>query len=327
MLELYASLAVLLVGCRGSTTNSQPAGSPAVLGLRQVVDIPLPGSSSRLDYQSLDQDGHRLYIAHLSASTVIAVDVQTNTVIGTVPGVSHVHGVLAVPQRKRVYASATGSHQIATIDAGSLQIIARTPGGEYPDGLADDPDDGKIYISDEHGGAVIVVSAQTNQQMGSIAVGGDVGNTQYDPVSKRIYTAVGATNQLVAIDPTQDQVLDRYDLPGCAHAHGLFIDTATHLAFIACDANATLVVFNLQTRTITAAQTVGDQPDVLAFDAGLGRLYVAAESGIVAVFREQNGTVTKLGQALLAANAHTVSVDQETHRVYFPLESVGGHPV
>ena len=66
---------------------------------------------------------------------------------------------------------------------------------------------------------------------------------------------------------------------------------------------------------------VGDGPDVLAFDPGLRRLYVSAESGDVAVFQEQGRTLRKLGQAHLAAAAHTVAVDPKTHLVYFPLQS------
>jgi hypothetical protein len=60
---------------------------------------------------------------------------------------------------------------------------------------------------------------------------------------------------------------------------------------------------------------------VLAFDSSSRRLYVAAETGVVAVFAEHGRGLTKLGQALLAPEAHTVAVDARTHLVYFPLQS------
>jgi hypothetical protein len=60
---------------------------------------------------------------------------------------------------------------------------------------------------------------------------------------------------------------------------------------------------------------------VLAFDTGNRRLYVAAESGDVAVFAEHAHTLTKLGQSHLASAAHTVAVDSRSHLVYFPLET------
>ena len=37
---------------------------------------------------------------------------------------------------------------------------------------------------------------------------------------------------------------------------------------------------------VTGNASVGDSPDVLAFDDSLRRLYVSAESGVVAVFAE-----------------------------------------
>ena len=59
---------------------------------------------------------------------------------------------------------------------------------------------------------------------------------------------------------------------------------------------------------------------LLAFDDSLRRLYVSSESGVVSVFAERGRGVTKLGQALLAPEAHVVAVDSGTHLVYFPLQ-------
>jgi DNA-binding beta-propeller fold protein YncE len=72
---------------------------------------------------------------------------------------------------------------------------------------------------------------------------------------------------------------------------------------------------------VTGSASVGASPDVLAFDTSLRRLYVAAESGEVAVFAERAHSLVKLGQASLAPYAHTVAVDPRTHLVYFPLQS------
>jgi len=121
-------------------------------------------------------------------------------------------------------------------------------------------------------------------------------------------------------------VVGRSALPGCKHAHGLALDAPNRLAFVACDANATLLVVDLRTMQVTGTQTVGDRPDVLAFDAELHRLYVAAESGELAIFEERGATLTKVAQGSIAASAHSVAVDPRTHRLYFPLERSAGHP-
>ena len=100
----------------------------------------------------------------------------------------------------------------------------------------------------------------------------------------------------------------------------MLIDAPRRLAFIACDANAILLTFDLAKMKVIGKATVGGSPDVLAFDDSLRRLYVSSESGVVSVFAERGRGVTKLGQALLAPEAHVVAVDSTTHLVYFPLQ-------
>jgi DNA-binding beta-propeller fold protein YncE len=98
------------------------------------------------------------------------------------------------------------------------------------------------------------------------------------------------------------------------------VDARRRLAFVACDGNATLLTLDLRTWKVTGSSQVGDDPDVLAFDTSLRHLYVAAESGVVAVFAERGRRLVELGQAFLASSAHSVDVDSTTHQVYFPLE-------
>lgn len=134
-------------------------------------------------------------------------------------------------------------------------------------------------------------------------------------------------NRLAEIDPQTDRVVARYELPGCSGSHGLLIDAAHRLAFVACEENAKLVVFDLESKKAIALQAVGADPDVLAFDEGLGRLYVSAESGVVSIFDERERNLEPVWSGFFAKNAHTVAVNPRTHRVYFPLESVNGKPI
>lgn len=96
---------------------------------------------------------------------------------------------------------------------------------------------------------------------------------------------------------------------------------------VACDGNARLLVLDAPSGAIRNRFTVGDHPDVLAYDPGLGRLYVMAESGVVAVLEVHNGSVSLLARRKLAAKAHSVAVDLQTHAVYVPLEAAGARPI
>ncbi len=215
-----------------------PEGSSGNLPLRILSDTPLTGGTTRLDYQSLDSDNGRLYIAHLGSDLMTVFDVNKQTVVGDVKDLKRVHGVLAVPELHRVYASATGTNELAVIDDQTLQIVARVPAGDYPDGVAYASKANKIYVSDLHGKTDTVIDAKTNQRITTIALGGGAGNTQYDSVSEHIFVTVHGQNQLAEIDPNEDQVIAHYPLPGCSGSHGLYIDSDHRLAFVACEENA-----------------------------------------------------------------------------------------
>jgi DNA-binding beta-propeller fold protein YncE len=181
-------------------------------------------------------------------------------------------------------------------------------------------------VSDEHGDADAVIDATTNKLLATISLPGGAGNTVFDSGSGRILVAVHSANALVAIDPGAMKIVGHYPLPGIKNPHGIAIDVSNRLAFIAGEGNHKLAVFDVSAMKVMAVHDVGEDPDVLAFDPGLKRLYVSAESGTVTVFEEKDRGLVLLGQFYMP-HAHTVSVDPKSHLVYFPLEDINGHPI
>jgi DNA-binding beta-propeller fold protein YncE len=131
---------------------------------------------------------------------------------------------------------------------------------------------------------------------------------------------------VVAIDPATMHIIGRYPVTGVQSPHGIALDVAGRLAFVVGEENHRLAVVDLTTMKVLATYPVGEDPDVLAFDPGLKRLYVSAESGNVFVFREEGKSLVHEGN-LSIPHAHTVCVDPNTHLVYFPLENIDGHPL
>lgn len=250
-LVAFALLFVATPACSGA---SSPGSR---LPLTTLAEVPLPGRATRWDYASLDERSHLLFLAHLGDSAVVVFDTAQRKVVATIPDVSSVHGVLYVPELGRVYASATGADEVVAIDAKTFKIIARMPAGDYPDGMAYAPDVHKLYVSDEHGGTDTVIDVRSNVRVATIPLGGEVGNTQYDPVTRHIFANAQTRKQLVEIDPATDRVISRINLPGAAGNHGLYIDGASRLAFIACEDNSKLLVLDLTSRKVRATLRYG----------------------------------------------------------------------
>jgi DNA-binding beta-propeller fold protein YncE len=291
----------------------------ASLPLKTVGTVSLPGGSSRLDYASVDSKRHRLYIAHLGGGLVIVFDTKRRRVVKTLPAPG-AHGVLAVPALGRVYATATDDHELLTIDERTGEIVAHAKAGDYPDGIAYASAERRVYVSDESGEAETVFTA-AGLRIATIPLGGEAGNVQYDSVGDRVLVDVQTRNDVAVINPQTNRIVRRVALPGCDYNHGLLVDAPRRLAFVACVGNSRLLTLDLRRMKIVGSATIGQGADVLAFDTSLRRLYVAAESGTIAVFAEHAHGLAKLAQGFLAPNAHTVTVDSRTHLVYFPLQS------
>jgi DNA-binding beta-propeller fold protein YncE len=294
--------------------------------LKTVTDIPLPGPAVRFDYQSLDPTTGTLYIAHMNADHLVIFDTGTRKVLANIGGFSRVHGVLAVPEIEKLFASVTGDHEVAAFDTKTLRTVAKVGPINYPDGIAYAPEAKRIFVSDEHGNTDAVIDAQTYNLIKKIPLEGGAGNTVYDSAAKRILVAVHEKNEIASIDPQKLEIIGRYPVTGVKEPHGIALDTANRLAFVAGAGNHTLALVDLNTMKVLATYPVGDDPDVLSFDPVLKQLYVSAESGDVWVYRENGKALTTVGN-LSMPHGHTVCVDPKTHLVYFPLENIDGHPV
>jgi DNA-binding beta-propeller fold protein YncE len=263
---------------------------------------------------------------HMNAGRTVVFDADRAKVITEIMDLPRATGVWAVPSHHQVYVSAAGAHEVAIIDDSTLKVIARVGGIKFPDGIAYARESDKVFVSDESGGTDVVIDPNTSAKRSTIDLGGEAGNTHYDSVSHCILVTVQTRNQLVAIDPLSERIVQRYDLPGSDHPHGFTLDEEGRLAFISCEGNAMLFVVDLRTMKIVQSLKVAEGPDVLAWDPAWRRLYVAAESGVLAAYWLDDRTLRPIGE-IRAPHSHTVAVDPRTHLVYLPLENVGGRPV
>lgn len=316
-----------------------PAFSEDAL-LTQIGDIPLGPATKRVDYQALDAAARRLYIAKMGAGALLVVDIGANRLLAELPGFPKITGVLAVPELHKLYASvpgaglsaalgmaglSSGSGAVAILDSADLHEIARLPGGVFPDGIAFDPKTRRIFVSDELGSAVVVIDADEDRLITRIETGGEVGNVRYDPITAKVYAPIQSRNELVVIDPATAQVLARHALPDADHPHGLAIAPAAAVGYVACDGNDRLLTVDLATGKVFDRKPLAHEPDVMAIDPAMNRLYVASEAGTLSSFDIATPTApAPLGNTFIGKNAHSVAVDPTTHRLYFPLANLDG---
>jgi DNA-binding beta-propeller fold protein YncE len=311
-----------------SASPGPAGGGIAIPGYRVVRDVPLPGGASRWEYQLLDGASHRLYLAHRGANELVVVDTARQRVTGTLPGVPAARGLAFAPELNRLYATAGGTDQVVVLDAPSLRVLDRVPAGAHPDDVAYVSDTGRVFVSNEDGPGDTVIDGRTNSPLAGVALGGAVGESQYDPWNGLVLVTVRATRELVGIDTRTLQVAQRHRLPGCDEPDGIAVDAMTQdRVFVACEGNARLLTLDLAAGAVAGAVEVGASPDILALDPSRQRLYVAAASGVLTVVDTAPAVPRVIAGGYVGRDAHSVLVDPDTHVVYLPVVDASGKPV
>ena len=297
--------------------------------LRQIATLDLPGpAGKRFDYLTIDYDDHYLLSAHLAAGLLYVIDTQTNRLVKAISGVPGVEGVEYVPELKKVYTSDSGDNKIGVIDLKTLTVIKTLPTEAKPDGSAYAAPFHKLYVSDERGKAEAVVDVQKDEIIKTLKFDSETGMPQYDPVSRKIYVNLEDHNIFAVIDPATDTVIGRHPVGRCQANHGMTLDPEHHRAFLACEGNHLLTVFDLDTNRPIDFLELPSGVDVIKYDPGLKRIYAACSSGFITVIQEDDPNhFHKLEDFPVQKRVHTLAVDEKTHRVYAPEQEEDGKPV
>jgi hypothetical protein len=130
------------------------------------------------------------------------------------------------------------------------------------------------------------------------------------------------------INPVTDTVVGRYPVGRCKGNHGMTLDPQHHRAFLSCEGNDLMTVFDIDKHEPIAFLQMPDGADVIKFDPDLSRIYVACYSGAIAVFHRDDPNHYPKGEDFPVPHAvHTLAVDLQTHRIYAPEPEADGQPV
>ena len=189
--------------------------------------------------------------------------------------------------------------------------------------------------------------------------GHDVGHNVYDEGLQRLFVTSTVlpngddpnpfvlpprgTGEFFEIDPANaaNPIVKEIDLPDtCSSPHGLAIDEAQQVGFIACTDfdSATQLFENLVRVDLTTMTVIPTDPrttrleggpDIVKIDKDPSRnidvLFVACKAGI-SIFDITPGHFHKLGNEILGKQTHTIAIDQATQTVYLPF-TIGGRPI
>ena len=311
---------VALAGALGLSASSE------VPTLKKIKEYDLPGPpGKRFDYLTIDTDDGYLISAHLAANQTYVIDLRTDKVLATVTDTPGAEGVEYVSEFKKFYTSNAGDNTIGVVDMKQMKVVKKLKTESKPDGSTYAAPFHKLYVSDERGKAEAIVDVSKDEIVKTLRFDSETGMPQYDPIAKKVYVNLQDTDTFAVIDPSTDEVVGRYPVGRCKGNHGMTLDPEHRRAFLSCEGNEMMTVFDLDKNQAIAFLPMAGGPDVIKFDPGLKRIYVACSSGAISVFQmDDPDHYRKLADSPVQKKVHSLAVDFTTHRVYAPEQEADG---
>jgi DNA-binding beta-propeller fold protein YncE len=293
------------------------------------IDLPAHIKDGEFDHAAVHEPTGRIYVAHTANDAIDVIDVEGRKCIGSIPGLTAVAGALVSASSDLVFTSNRGEDTVGIFRPDDTASVEKIAVGVRPNGLAYDPEREQLLVA--HVGdptrpgsrTVSIIDVRARKRTADIPVAGRTRWAVHDPISEAFHVNIADPPQIAVIGATRPEAAHPTGIRRAApvpHAgpHGLDIDVARRRLFCACDAGVLLEV-HADGGDVLAAERIAGVPDVVFYNAALGRVYVAiGDPGIIEVFDtlplRRHETITT------EAGAHTLSFDAGRNIVcaFFP---------
>jgi YVTN family beta-propeller protein len=202
--------------------------APPVGGYSIVKKIPIPGQGS-WDYLSVDEAARRLYVSH--GTQVEVIDVDSESIVGSIPKTPGVHGIAIAPELSRGFVSNGQSATVTIFDLKTLKPIADVPTGQKPDAIIFDPASSRVFAFNGGSNSATVIDAVTGKVAGTIDLGGGPEFAAADG-NGFVYNNLEDESLVLKIDSRKLTVEKRWPTAPCASPSSMAMDQANRRLFV-----------------------------------------------------------------------------------------------
>ncbi len=297
-------------------------GGPAGFRVARTIAV---GGDGGWDYLAVDAAAHRLYVSH--ATLVNVVDTRTGALVGTIPDTQGVHGIAVAPELGRGFVSNGRANTVTVFDLKALAVLATVKvTGENPDAICYDAPSRRVFTFNGRTANATAIDAATNQVVGTMVLPGKPEFAVSDGKG-RMFVNIEDKSLIVAFDPRKLTIAGQWPIAPVEEPSGLALDRE-HRRLFAVGENNLMAVLDADSGKLVATAAIGNGPDGVAFDPGLGLAFSAnGRDGTVTVVREESpAKFTVAATVPTRLGARTIALDEATHALYLPTAAFGPAP-
>src|SRR6202521_4082841 len=315
LLRTWVSVAGLALICFALPAFATPPSD----GYSVVKKIPIPGTGS-WDYLSVDEAARRLYVSH--GTQVEVVDVDSLSIVGSIPNTPGVHGIAIAPELGRGFVSNGQSSTVTIFDLKSLKAIGDVPTGKKPDAIIFDPATSRVFAFNGGSNSATAIDAATGKVAGTVDLGGGPEYAAADG-NGFVYDNLEDESLVLKIDARKLTVEQRWPTAPCASPSSMAIDPANRRLFIGCRSKV-MAVMNADTGQVITTVPIGDHVDATAFDPATKLIFNSNGEGTITVIRQDGpDKYSVVENVKTLPKAKTMALDPKTHQLFLSTAEAG----
>lgn len=281
------------------------------MSLTAAGTIEIPGSlGTSFDHGAFEPETRRVFIAHTARDSLEVVDVDTSRHVATLRGFPEAAGVAA--GEGCVLVTNRGSSSAAWVDARTLETRSVLNTAPRPNGAA--------IVSALH--AVVVACIGDDTHKPQLQVLGLEGNRRWsidlpgrprwcvvDAEGERVFLAIRDPSMVLVARLPELGAVEHWPLPSVG-AHGMDIDHAAQLLYVACDGGL-LVEVDTWSGQMKREWPLAGVPDATFFNPKSGLVHVAiGDPGLIQTFDPLTGASMQFITAVGAKTTALIEPDR-----------------
>jgi DNA-binding beta-propeller fold protein YncE len=282
MARIFGSFLCALAVVNGLlVAEDMPA--PALKLTRTIV---LSDAQGKFDHFAIDLAGDRLFAASAGKRSVEVIDLRTDKVQQSIPGLGKPHGLAWVPATGSLYVSDGDRAELRVYQGQPLALAGTIKLSDDADDMVYDPATHHLFVG--HGGGeganparIAVVDTDHLALVANVSVATHPEAIEIDPQSQRVFANIADSNEVVVIGAASNSIVADWKLTKAAENVPLAFDEQHQLIYVACRKPGMVIAMDAATGKEIASAQAASGADDLFYDSTLRRVYVITGAGEV----------------------------------------------
>jgi DNA-binding beta-propeller fold protein YncE len=266
---------------------TEPALGQATPPLDLVQTIPLRHVTGGFNHHSADGKLRRLFLCATANRTVEVVDLNTGTIIKSLPG-ERPSATCFAPNLNLLCVSRGSTLELYDAKSFDRLVALAMPSGV--DELQYDSRAKLLYAGcmNAPNEGITPVDLIQRKVLEEIKLPASPQGFCLEDDGNRLFASTPRANQVTVIDRKISSIADAWKVTDVQGNYPVAYDAATHRLFVGCRKPAKLLVLDTRSGKAVGSGVIGTDTDDLAFDPVTKRVYVACGEGVISVIQQDD---------------------------------------